>query len=78
MLGSLLDAVFGCRHGRYSFPITACRGSRRNEAALLTGTYIVCLNCGREFPYDWDEMKVIKTQSEQRNYLRSLVTKEVL
>lgn len=68
MLGRLLDAVFGCRHGRYSFPITARRGSLRNEAASLTGTYIVCLNCGREFPYDWKEMKVIKTPSEQRHY----------
>jgi len=75
MLGRLLDAVFGCKHGRYTFPITAHRGSR-NKAASLTGTYIVCLNCGREFPYDWEEMKVIKTPSERRDYLRSLATEE--
>jgi len=36
----------------------------------------VCLDCGKEFPYDWKEMKVISTRSEQRHYLRSLATKE--
>ena len=75
-MSKLLDAVFGCKHGRYSFPISVRYGSHRNEAASLTGTYIVCLNCGREFPYDWEEMKVIKTPSEQRHYLHSLATKE--
>jgi len=76
MLGKLLDAVFGCWHSRYSFPITARPGTRRNQAAFLTGTYVVCLDCGKEFPYDWKEMRVISTQSEQRQYLRSLATKE--
>jgi len=76
MLGKLLDAVFGCWHSRYSFPITARPGTRRNQAASLTGTYVVCLDCGREFPYDWKEMRVISTRSEQRQYVRSLATKE--
>ncbi len=76
MLGNLLDAVFGCRHGRYGFPITVRRGSRRNAAASLTGTYVVCLACGREFPYDWEEMRVIKAPSEHRHYPRSFSTKE--
>jgi hypothetical protein len=22
-------------------------------------TYIVCLDCGKEFPYDWQKMKVV-------------------
>jgi hypothetical protein len=76
MLGKLIEGVFGCWHSRYSFPITVRRGSRRNGAASLTGTYVVCLDCGREFPYDWKEMKVISTRSEERHYLRSLATKE--
>ena len=49
--------------------------ARRNSAAKLTGTYVACLDCGREFPYDWQEMKVITSPSEQRNYVASLAHK---
>ncbi len=76
MLDKLLNAVFGCWHSRYSFPITARPGTRRNQAASLTGTYVTCLDCGKEFPYDWKEMRVISTRSGQRQYLRALATKE--
>lgn len=55
---SLVDLIFGCWHKNYSFPITA-RGSRRTAAAAETGTYVVCLDCGKEFPYDWQQMKVL-------------------
>lgn len=59
MIASLLDVLFGCCHKRYSFPITVKSARRRSEAASVTGTYVVCLDCGREFPYDWREMKVV-------------------
>jgi len=59
MFTNLVDALFGCWHKNYSFPITKRRGQGRSAAASVTGTYVVCLDCGREFPYDWEEMKVI-------------------
>jgi hypothetical protein len=59
MLGMFVDLLFGCRHRNYSFPITARKFLRRPAAATLTGTYVVCLKCGKEFPYDWQQMKVI-------------------
>lgn len=59
MILKLVDAVFGCRHARYSFPVTIRQAKRRPEAADLTGTYVACLDCGKEFPYDWQEMKVV-------------------
>ena len=59
MLTNLVDALFGCWHKNYSFPITTRRGQRRSAAAAVTGTYVVCLDCGKEFPYDWHEMKVV-------------------
>ena len=74
MLGKLLDAVFGCWHQHYSFPITL-RGSRRNQAAALTGTYVVCLDCGKELPYDWNSMRVVTSRREERA-LRALATKQ--
>ena len=76
MLSKLVEGLFGCWHTRYSFPLTSRRGSRRSGAASLTGTYVVCLDCGKEFPYDWNEMRVIGTRSERRDYLHSLETKE--
>jgi hypothetical protein len=57
---SLFDLVFGCWHKRCSFPITVCGNLRRSTvAASVTGTYVACLDCGREFPYDWSQMKIL-------------------
>lgn len=48
----LFDAVFGCRH-TFSLPITAINGNPRRRR-----TYVVCLECGVEFDYDWQAMRV--------------------
>ncbi len=42
-----------------SFPLTNKRGGRRSEAATQTGTYVVCLDCGKEFAYDWKTMRML-------------------
>ncbi|HTD22781.1 MAG TPA: hypothetical protein VK738_09020 [Terriglobales bacterium] len=63
MIANVFDMLFGCWHKRYSFPITTRRGQHRSEAAAVTGTYVVCLDCGKEFPYDWREMKVVSGHS---------------
>jgi hypothetical protein len=76
MVAKLIDVLFGCRHSRYSFPVTIRGATRRPQAGALTGTYVACLDCGREFPYDWQEMKVITSSSEKRAYVASLATKE--
>jgi hypothetical protein len=76
MIARLFDAVFGCRHSRYSFPVTIRGRARRPQAAVLTGTYVACLDCGREFPYDWQEMKVITSSAETRQYATALATKQ--
>ena len=31
--------------------------------AARTGTYVACLDCGKEFPYDWGEMRIGKAES---------------
>ena len=72
MIAKLFDACFGCWHSHCSFPISIRPGSRRNAAASLTGTYVVCLDCGKEFPYDWQEMKVITSPEQHREHLREL------
>lgn len=76
MISKLLDAVFGCAHAHYSFPLTMRSGVRRNVAAQITGTYVVCLDCGKELAYDWQEMKVVTSGKSGRSAVRSLATKE--
>jgi hypothetical protein len=61
---SLFDLLFGCSHKRCSFPITVRGKLRRTEAASVTGTYVVCLDCGREFPYDWKQMKMLSSKPQ--------------
>jgi hypothetical protein len=58
---NLIDSLFGCSHKRITFPITIKPSQRalRANAAAPTGTYVVCLDCGGEFAYDWKEMKII-------------------
>lgn len=63
MFSSLVEALFGCLHRNYSFPLTT-RGKRRTGAAVATGTYVVCLDCGKEFAYDWQKMKVLSGARE--------------
>ena len=60
---NVFDLVFGCWHKRCSFPITM-RGKQRRcmTAASVTSTYVVCLDCGREFPYDWSQMKMVASK----------------
>jgi hypothetical protein len=76
MIAKLFDAFFGCWHSHYSFPITVRRGVRRNAAAALTGTYVVCLDCGKELPYDWQEMRIITSPEDYHSGVRALATKE--
>jgi hypothetical protein len=63
---SVFDVFFGCWHRRYSFPITVRGGLQRPAAAAVTGTYVVCLDCGREFPYDWNTMKKVKVVAKHQ------------
>jgi hypothetical protein len=74
MFSRLMETMFGCWHSHYSFPMTVRAGSRRNQAAARLGTYVVCLDCGKELAYDWQQMRV--TNARPRETSRSLVTKE--
>lgn len=74
MFARLFEALFGCWHHRYSFPITIKKGPR-SRAAFLTGTYVVCLDCGKEMPYDWNRMRIVSGTAQVRA-VRSLVTKQ--
>ena len=67
MLQSLLNTVFGCSHRKTSFPLTPVRknGGFQAPGATRIGTYVTCLECGKELAYNWDEMRVGKPVSER-------------
>jgi hypothetical protein len=74
MFGKLMDLLFGCRHSRYSFPLTIRPGARRSTSSTRVGTYVVCLDCGREFSYDWQQMRFARAKAAKP--AAALVTKE--
>ena len=59
MMDALLNTLFGCTHNKITFPITPARNLRfANAGTHRHGTYVVCLECGREFQDDWKEMRM--------------------
>jgi len=46
------------------------------HGSALTGTYVVCLDCAKELPYDWQEMRIVTSPDEYSGGVRSLATKE--
>jgi len=49
----LLDLLFGCRHRHTSFPVSPAVKPGAPQGAI----YIVCLDCGKHFHYDWEHMR---------------------
>jgi hypothetical protein len=61
---ALIDSLFNpfrCKHARTTFPMSPVRKKSfdaRHEAA--TEMYVVCLDCGKQFSYDWENMRIGK------------------
>ncbi len=49
---SLLTGLFGCPHRKTTFPRTRLRADGVKE------TYMVCLDCAKQIPYNWTRMRV--------------------
>ena len=62
MWNSILETLFGCSHRTTSFPLTATRKTRGQSSSNGNrhGAYVVCLECGKEFSYDWNAMRIGK------------------
>ncbi len=56
MIDSLLNLLLRCSHSRLTRPVTPV-----SKAGVPQGqTYVVCLDCGKQFAYDLREMRVGK------------------
>jgi len=55
-----------CRHNRTTQPFTAsvATAGRKDSQWESVGSgpshYVVCLDCGRKFVYDWQKMKMMR------------------
>ena len=56
MIDTVLNVLFRCSHKRLTRPITPAT----KIAQLQGGTYVVCLDCGKQFAYDPKEMRMGK------------------
>ena len=65
-MATLLDLLFGCSHSNYTFPITL----RRGRSGASPRTYVVCLDCGKEFAYVWKEMRMVAPREDNAAALR--------
>jgi hypothetical protein len=64
---NFFDLLFGCWHRKLSFPVSVGQGQPRRPGTWRTGTYVVCLDCGREFAYDWQRMRIATREKERIN-----------
>ena len=54
MIDSVLNLLFRCPHRRLTRPVTPV-----SKAGVPHGqTYVVCLDCGKQFSYDLENMRV--------------------
>jgi hypothetical protein len=53
----LFNLTLGCTHRKKSFPFTPVRRNA-DPGAAGAGTYVVCLDCGTTFDYDWNQMQM--------------------
>jgi hypothetical protein len=66
-MSKLVKLLLGfCAHDRYTFPISLKPGQPGPEAARVTGIYVVCLDCGKEFAYSWEEMRMVSGPSRDK------------
>lgn len=56
MIDSVANMLFRCNHSRLTRPVTPV-----SRAGVPHGdTYVVCLDCGKQFEYDLKEMRVTR------------------
>ena len=54
MIDTFMNLLFGCRHRRITRPITPVH----KPGTASEPTYVACLECGRRFHYDVNNMSV--------------------
>jgi hypothetical protein len=59
MIDSLFNTLLFCPHRRVSFPMTMRRQPHAfSSSPCGNKTCVICLDCGKEFAYNWEEMRI--------------------
>lgn len=69
------DFLFGCHHKRTTFPRSTKTGVRTSGMMRQAANYVVCLDCGKEFSYDWQQMRILRA-IKQKPQINSAVLSE--
>jgi predicted transcriptional regulator len=61
--------IFACRHKHTSVPFPAVMASASSatldenlEQPVTSDHYVVCLECGKRFSYDWSQMRLVRNR----------------
>lgn len=79
MIDSLFNTLLFCSHRRISFPMTIRKADTFSSAPRRNQMLVSCLDCGKEFSYNWEEMRIdaaeplvgFRTQRMAASWLRS-------
>lgn len=58
MIDTIWNLLFRCQHRRTTFPLTPARAKGADPNEKQADTYVVCLDCGKQFIYDWEKMRL--------------------
>jgi len=62
MIDSLLNTLLFCAHRRTTFPMTSRPRHASSTVPIGKRTYVICLDCGKEFSYNWEEMRIVAAE----------------
>ena len=79
MIDSLFNTLLFCSHRRISFPMTIRKADTFSTAPRTNQMLVSCLDCGKEFSYNWEEMRIdaaeplvgLRTQLIAASWLKS-------
>jgi hypothetical protein len=58
VIDTIWNLLFRCQHRRTTFPLTPARPKGADPSEKHADTYVVCLDCGKQFVYDWEKMRL--------------------
>ena len=69
MIDSLVNTLLFCAHRRTTFPMTSRPRNASSTVPIGSSTvpigkrtYVICLDCGKEFSYNWEEMRIVAAE----------------
>ena len=58
MIDSIFNTLLFCSHRRISFPMTIRKPQAISGVPCRNRTFVICLDCAKEFSYNWEEMRI--------------------